>query len=155
MSTHPTPASNRVLHKEVSIRAPLPMLWHMWTTEEGLRFVSESSRVNLEPGGDYAWFLDLEPDDAGRRGSEGSTIVSVAALRELAFDWTFSPTTPGLRSAGATTRVTVRFLDRDETATITLTATGWGDGDEWDAGYDYFDRAWDVVLDRCRQVAES
>jgi uncharacterized protein YndB with AHSA1/START domain len=153
--TDPTLAGDRVLHKEVSIRSPLPVLWHMWTTEEGLRFASEASRVNLEPGGAYAWFLDLDPDESDRRGSEGSTIVSVTPLRELVFDWTFPPTTPRLRSAGATTRVTVRFLDANDTTTVTLTATGWGDGDEWDAGYDYFDRAWDYVLDRCLQVAES
>jgi hypothetical protein len=62
----------RVLHKEISIRAPLSTLWDMWTTADGLRFVSESSRVTLEPGGDYAWFLDLEPDDRGNREARGA-----------------------------------------------------------------------------------
>lgn len=127
----------------------------MWTTEDGLRFVSEVSRVDLRPGGDYAWFLDLEPDENGRRGSEGSTIVSVSPQSELVFDWTFPPATPELRSSGATTRVTVTFAAEGAVTTITLTAIGWGDGDEWDAGYAYFDRAWAYVLDRCRSVAES
>jgi hypothetical protein len=76
-------------------------------------------------------------------------------MRELVFDWTFPLTTPGLRDRGATTRVTVRFLSEGDATTLTLTAIGWGDDAEWDAGYDYFDRAWDYVLEQCRQVAEA
>jgi uncharacterized protein YndB with AHSA1/START domain len=140
--------SGKELRKETLVDASVEEVWAMWTTEEGLRFVSSESRVELEPGGDYALFLALPADDQGRRGSEGSRIVSVDPPNRLVFDWTFSPETPALRAAGETTRVTVAIEPAGEQTRVTLVATGWEEGGEWDQGYFYFDRAWDYVFER-------
>lgn len=48
----------RILRKEMVVRAPLPAVWHAWTTPEGLRFISGTSNVELRVGGPYEWFLD-------------------------------------------------------------------------------------------------
>lgn len=145
----------RVLHHEVVIEAPLDVVWRAWTTVEGLRPISRASRIELIPGGRYEWFLDLEPDERGRRGSEGSRIVYVVAERELVFDWTFPPDTPGLRRAGATTLVTVRFEPLTSGVRVRLTASGWQSGDEWEQGYRYFDAAWGRVLELMKRRLEA
>lgn len=95
--------------KEILVQAPLETVWHAWTTEEGLSFVSGKSNVDLEIGGRYEWFLDLEPDEQARRGSEGSKVLM----------------------------------------------HGWQDGEAWDRGWEYFDRAWDLVLERLKVVVEG
>ncbi len=142
----------RELRKQTTVEADVESVWAMWTTEEGLRFVSSESRVDLNPGGDYALFLAQPPDERGKRGSEGSRIVSVESPHRLVFDWTFSPETPGLRAAGETTQVTVTLAPVGDQTQVTLVATGWQEGGEWDRGYDYFDRAWDYVLERLREA---
>lgn len=147
--------TGKELRKEALVEASVEQVWAMWTTEEGLRFVSSESRVELAAGGDYALFLSLPADDQGKRGSEGSRIVSVDPPRQLVFDWTFSPETPGLRASGETTRVSVTVEPDAEQTRVTLVATGWKGGSEWDEGYAYFDRAWGAVFERLREVAGS
>ena len=146
----------RVLEKEVVVHAPAARVWQVWTTEEGLRFISSRSRVELREGGPYEWFLDLEPDENGRRGGEGARVLGFTPEEQLRFTWTFPPSVPGLRKAGATTVVTVRFRpNEDGSTTVRLVQSGWKTGAEWDAGFAYFDRAWGFVLERLRQTLEG
>lgn len=148
-------AEPRVLTREVVIQAPLSAVWAAWTTEEGLAVVSPESRIELRPGGDYAWFLQLEPDTAGRRGSEGSRVVGFVPMETLTFDWTFSPATPTLREEGATTRVVVSFHPEVEGVRVQLAASGWQEGEEWERGYAYFERAWEWVLQEMKRGLEA
>ena len=145
------PEDERILRHEVTVEAPIGRVWDAWTTAEGLEFVSASSRVELRVGGAYEWFLDLPPDAAGRRGSEGSRVLAWLPHRMLAFAWTFPPNVATLRAAGETTQVVVLFDELDDASTrVGLSVHGWGDGSDWDAGWDYFDVAWRTVLDRLR-----
>lgn len=148
--------AERVLRKEVVVAAPIADVWRAWTTEDGLRPIAGTCRVDLRPGGDYAWFLDLDPDDRGRRGSEGSSIAAVDPPHRLQFDWNFPPSIPTLRYADATTRVTVTLTETaPDEVTIRLEATGWATGADWDEGYRYFDAAWGAVLDAVRTTLEG
>lgn len=146
----------RVLRKEVVVRAPLAEVWHAWTTAEGLAFMSGESRIELALGGAYEWFLDGEADADGRRGSAGSRVLAYIPYELLAFAWTFPPATPGLRQAGETSVVVVRLEPLDAAhVRVRLDVSGWGEGGEWDAGYDYFDRAWGHVLAALRDHLEA
>ncbi len=151
LMSHASLASERTLSKNITVNAPLAEVWHAWTTEEGLQFISGKSRVELMPGGAYEWFLDLEPDELGYRGGERSHLLAVLPEDVLVFNWTFPPPVPTLRASGAMTQVVVRFeaIDDDNTH-VRLDVGGWQDGDDWDAGYAYFDRAWTSVLDALR-----
>lgn len=146
-----TLADERVLAHEMIVAAPVARVWHAWTTAEGLEFVSAESRVELRTGGAYEWFLDLPADSGGRHGSQGSKVLAWLPRRMLAFAWTFPPDIPSLRAAGETTQVVVLFDELDRASTrVRLYVHGWREGPEWDAGWDYFDTAWKLVLDRLR-----
>lgn len=140
-------AGDREVVKETTVRASLEDVWNAWTTEDGLKFISAKSNVELRRGGPYEWFLDGPADESGRRGGEGSKILAWLPHEMLAFSWTFAPATPNLRRAQETTQVIVNFTPgNDGTVHVRLTAHEWQDGEEWDAGYEYFDEAWGYVL---------
>jgi uncharacterized protein YndB with AHSA1/START domain len=149
-------ASERLLIKEVTVKASLDEVWHAWTTAEGLQFISEKSNVELRRGGPYEWFLQLPPDENGKRGGQGARVLAFLPQEMLAFSWTFPPSIPDLRNAGATTQVVVRFDPRDDgTVHVKLVAHEWAEGEAWDAGYAYFDSAWESVLDALKTYFET
>jgi uncharacterized protein YndB with AHSA1/START domain len=146
----------RILRKEVVVRAPLEQVWRCWTTEEGLGFVSGKSNVKLEIGGPYEWFLDGPADERGRRGGEGARVLAFLPREMLAFSWTFPPAVPELRLNDETTQVVLLFDDLgDGRVRLRFAQHGWGTGEAWDAGWDYFDRAWSYVLERLRAHLED
>lgn len=149
-ATEQSPMTDRRLEKRVLVAAPVADVWHAWTTAEGLEFVSTKSNVVLGVDGPYEWFVDLEPDARGKRGGEGARVLAYVPEDVLVFTWTFPPSIATLRDADETTTCVVRFDAIDEMMTgIRFTQMGWREGDDWDAGYAYFDRAWDYVLQRC------
>ncbi len=153
---HACPADCPMLEKTVTVNAPLDRVWQAWTTNEGLRFASAESNVELRPGGPYEWFLNRPADARGRRGSEGSTVLAFVPRQLIAFAWTFPPETPGLRAAGETTTVVVLFEEiGPDVIHVKLQALGWQDGEEWRAGWAYFDAAWGYVLDTLKHRLES
>lgn len=149
------PYSERVLEKEVMIQADLDSVWDAWTTEDGIRFLSPESRIEPRPGGAYELFLHLPPDERGRRGAEGSRVLTVLARRLLVFDWTFPPAVPDLRRAGVKTHVALLFEPGDDGVRVRLLQYGWREGPEWDAGYRYFDEAWSGVLQAMKRHLEG
>ena len=142
----PAFAAERVLSKSVTVDAPVSEVWRAWTTVDGLRFVSNKSRIELEPGGAYEWFLDLGPDANGRFGSETSHVLAVLPEEVLVFNWNFPPDVPTLRASGAMTQVIVRFEPQSERTVVHLDVVGWQDGADWERGFAYFDTAWSQVL---------
>ena len=83
-----------------------------------------------------------------------STLRSLASL--LAFDWTFPPSIPSLRYSGKQTQVIIRLQDLGAGETrVRLAQMTWGQGVDWDAGYAYFDKGWEVVLERMKTHLEN
>jgi uncharacterized protein YndB with AHSA1/START domain len=146
--------SGRVLRKEVLIHAPFEQVWAAWTTEQGLAFLSKKSNVQLIQGGPYEWFLDLPADEQGNRGSQGAKVLAFRPEEMLAFDWTFPPDVPSLRLAGARTRVQLLFDQLDDAVRVRFAQSGWQEGEDWDQGWAYFDRAWDFVLNTMKEHLE-
>lgn len=145
----------RELRKEITIAAPLDEVWKVWTEADALSFLSAHSNIELRIGGPYEWFLDLPADANGRRGGEGARVLAFLPGRMLAFDWCFPPDVPTLRSSQAKTQVVVLFDDTGTGTRIRFAQIGWKEGEDWDAGYAYFDAAWDSVLTAMRNHLEG
>ena len=146
----------RVLRKQVVVCAPLEAVWDAWTTPEGTEFASARSNIALEIGGPYEWFTDGPADELGVRGSEGSRVLAFLEQEMLAFDWTFPPDIPTLRKSGAKTQVVVLLTDLgDGRVRVRLAQHGWQEGEDWEAGWAYFDAAWGSVLELLEQSFEG
>jgi uncharacterized protein YndB with AHSA1/START domain len=142
------PGAERVITFHIHVPASLSQVWQAWTTEEGTKsFFAPQGRIDLKPGGAYEMLFDLEAEP-GKQGGEGMVLLAVQPERMLSFTWNAPPHLPNVR--GQMTHVVVRLFPMDSKNTrVTLRHDGWGDGEEWDAAFQYFSRVWgDVVLPR-------
>jgi len=137
----------KAVYKEVTLDAGIDSVWTAWTTPRGLEtFFAPRCSVKLEVYGPFEilFFPDADP---GSRGAEDCIVLAFQPEEMLSFTWSAPPQFPDIRKQR--TSVVVRFFPLSERRTkVTLTQTGWGEGGNWDRTYDYFDRAWDIVLGR-------
>ena len=138
----------RSISGEVIVHASIDQVWEAWTTKQGAEtFFGPICKIDLRPHGAYEIFFDLEAEP-GKRGGEGMIILAVQPKKMLSFTWNAPPELPTVRDQ--MTHVVVRLTSIDaENTQVFLRHDGWGEGDEWEAAYAYFVRAWNrVVLPR-------
>ncbi len=149
------PNIERAITREISIPAPLTEVWHAWTTKEGAEsFFAPRCNIDLKPGGAYEMLFNLDADH-GKQGGEGMVLLAIQPPRMLAFTWNAPPHLPSVR--GQMTHVVIRLFETEGGETrVTLHHDGWGEGNEWDAAFQYFSSAWaNVVLPRLRHRFEN
>lgn len=138
----------RAVGHSVTLTAPVEDVWWAWTTDAGIRsWLVDGSHIELRVGGPYEWYF-LEDDAPGGRGSEGCVVIGFQAPTMLTFTWNAPPQLPEAREQRTVVLLRLRPVEDDESTVVELTEIGWGDGGEWDEAFDYFDSAWDRVLQR-------
>lgn len=145
----------RVVEGEVTVDASVDEVWRAWTTSEGAEtFFAPRCIIDLRPGGKYEMLFDLDAAP-GKQGGEGVILLAVQPPRMLSFTWNAPPELPEIRKQR--THVTVFLESLGPTRTrVMLRHDGWGEGAEWDAAYDYFERAWkQIVLPRLKYRFEN
>ncbi len=140
-----TEPTDKAVVKEVTVTASLDDVWKAWTTTEGVKsFFSPNARVDLRVGGPYEIYFDMSAP-YGSRGSEFCRVLSYLPKKMLSFEWNAPPSFGDLR--GTHTIVAMQFEPLpDNKVKVTLTHHGWGEGEDWQAVYDYFDKAWGSVM---------
>jgi uncharacterized protein YndB with AHSA1/START domain len=137
----------RAIRKEVTVAAPAAEVWAAWSTEEGVRtFFAPRAAVQLAIGGRYEMLFDLDATP-GSQGGEGLTILSYSPGEMLSFEWNAPPQFGAVRNQKTWVVVQIEAKAGGNTQ-VALTHLGWQEGEEWEQVYDYFLRAWDVVLGR-------
>ena len=147
-------AAERSIDKEIVVAASLDDAWAAWTTREGIvSFLAPDAQVDPRVGG--AFQIYFNPLGApGSKGADDMRFMALQPKKMLSFDWNAPPHLPTARAQR--TFVVVRFAPLDAKQTrVSLHHTGWGDGDEWDKAYAYFDRAWGNVLAGMKKRFES
>jgi PTH1 family peptidyl-tRNA hydrolase len=149
------PKPQRAIRKEIVVPAPVDDVFAAWTTREGARtFFAPDARIELRPGGAYEILFDLDEAD-GRKGSEGCTVLAFRRPEFLVFSWNAPPEYPEIRDSSVKTRVELKLQPDDGRTRLSLTHSGWRRGGRWDEVFEYFERAWDVVLDQLKRSFES
>ena len=150
----PALAAERAIDKQIVIAATLDQAWDAWTTRAGITsFFAPDAEIQPKVGGAFHIYIDplAEP---GMKGADDMRFMALQPKKMLSFDWNAPPSLPDARQQR--TFVVVRFAPVDAKQTkVTLHHTGWGDGDEWDKTYAYFDRAWGNVLANLKKRHES
>jgi uncharacterized protein YndB with AHSA1/START domain len=137
----------QVIRKEIIVNASVREVWEAWTTAEGaVTFFAPAANIELSIGGSYELLFDLDAPE-GSRGGEGLKILSFLPEEMLSFEWNAPPQYHNVRKQH--TWVVVQFFPCSHNKTkVRLTHLGWRKGEEWDKVFQYFKRAWDVVLGR-------
>jgi len=137
----------RMIRKEMAVSASLREVWDAWTTREGVQtFFAPDANIELAIGGPFE-MLFVSDAPAGSQGSEGCKILSYLPDVMLSFSWNAPPEYPTVR--GQHTWVVVQLeAGPVDTILVKLAHLGWKAGDEWDQVFEYFNRAWSLVLAR-------
>lgn len=141
---------DRNINIETHIPAPVPKVWDVFTTKEGLEsFFAPECYIDLRVDGLLNIFFSPAAPE-GQRGADNMRILNVQKNKMLGFTWNNPPDMPEIR--GQWTHVTLKFFPygpKNNHTRLVLIHDGWGDGEIWDQAYQYFIRAWrDVVLFR-------
>jgi len=122
--------NSKMIKKTRVVNGLVSEVWKKWTTHEGLKtFFGADNKIELKPGRAFEIYF-IEKNSYGLKGSEGCKILSFLPDRMLSFTWSAPPQYPDIRNHE-----------------LELVHLGWLDGEEWDKVYDYFDKAWQSVLD--------
>jgi uncharacterized protein YndB with AHSA1/START domain/uncharacterized protein YciI len=135
------------IEKRVALDAPRRQVWEAWTTAAGLKsFFAPHVNVELRVGGPFEIFFAPPESPAGLRGAEGCRVLAFSPEEMLAFSWNAPPGFPEIRPQR--TQVVLFFEDGEGGGTrLRLVNHGYGEGEQWDAVFEYFDLAWTHVLD--------
>jgi PTH1 family peptidyl-tRNA hydrolase len=145
----------RAIKKDVVVDAPVEKVWDAWTTPDGVRaFFAPESEIELRPGGKYEIYFNPE-EPPGLRGSEGCVVLAYRPPEFLVFSWNAPPEIPKIRGSKHNTRVEVRLTPKEGKTHVGLTHSGWRSGEDWDRTFEYFERAWDVVIGRLKRSFEE
>lgn len=139
--------SDKQIVKSRIINQPLASAWRLWTTHEGLKtFFGLDNYIELMLNGTFEIYF-LMDNTAGLRGSEGCKVLSFLPEKYFSFSWNAPPHFEDIRNSDYKTWVIVEFKSISETQTeVILTHTGWPKDDNWAPVFDYFNIAWDEVM---------
>jgi len=144
-----------VIRKEVEVDASVEKVWKAWTTSDGATmFFAPKAKIELVPRGRYELYFDLQASK-GSQGSEGCRVLSFLPLEMLSFEWNAPPEFPMVRRQQKQehTWVVLQFYPLVQGQTrVRLTHLGWREGEEWEKVFQYFLRAWDIVLGRLERM---
>lgn len=142
------------------IGAPRAKVWRWWSTTGGIKeWLVDDARIELRPGGAYEVYFMLD-QPKGMQGSETCRVLSFVHERMLSFTWNAPPHLTKTRFQH--TWVVVELADdagRADTR-VTVTHTGWPASGmtsepEWQATFDYFEKAWGSVLEQLDEFART
>ncbi len=140
---------DKKINKTIIVNTTVTECWRLWTTHDGLKsFFGVDNKIELKPDGFFEiYFLMDNPE--GQRGGEGNRILSYLPESMLSFSWNAPPSIPQIRNQKHRTWVVINYKQLDpEHTEVCLTHLGWLEGQKWDETYDYFNNAWEMVLDR-------
>lgn len=137
---------------EREVAASPDQVYRLWTESAGIAaFLGVDAAVEPVVGGRYEWaFLADAPD--GVRGGEGCRILALEPDRLVVFTWN-SP--PGFPTRGQHTWVVVTMTPAGAGTQVRLAQWGHGQGEQWQANREYFERAWNRVLDALQEFCAA
>ena len=140
--------------KQIIINSPPDIVWNAWTCPEHLTsFFAPEVDVEIKPGGKFEMYFLLD-NPPGTRGGEGNRILSFVPEKMLSFEWNAPPTYPNVRKEKTWVVLFFNPLPSHRTS-LSLYHLGWKTGNEWEQVYEYFVKAWDIVLNNLTNYLEK
>ena len=142
--------------KERTINKSPEYIYQLWTTSDGLNnFFSVENDIEIIPNGKYEIYFTKE-SPIGLRGSEGCKVLSFIPNRMFSFTWNTPPSLLDLRNSGYYTWVVITFDEIEVNKTLVkLYNLGYPLDKKWNRGYQYFEKAWDIVMNELEEYCNK
>ncbi len=139
--------ADKKIVKEIIVKTDPETVWEKWTSKEGITsFFAPDCKIELKIGGAFEMYF-IQEAEYGGKGSEGCKILSFLPYQMLSFSWNAPPQFAEIRNNEAHTWVVLEIRAVSQKFThIQLTHLGWQDGEAWQDVYNYFNIAWEKVL---------
>ncbi len=144
--------TDKTIIKKITANCSLDTAWWKWTTHEGLMtFFGKDNKIELTEGGYFEIYFLME-NPIGLRGSEGCKILTYTPKEMISFTWNAPPEFKEVRESSHYTAVIVNFRPINVKQTeVSIRHLGWPKDKRWDPVFNYFDDAWESVLNKFEQ----
>jgi len=148
--------TDKQILKTQTVDCSVENVWNKWTTHEGLlTFFGADNKIELTPGGAFEIYFSNDAPE-GLKGSEGCKVLSYLPNQMFTFSWNAPPKYMDERNSGYHTWVVVNMKSLSASQTeVTLTHLGWPEDIKWNPVYDYFDIAWEKVMEWLRESCKQ
>ncbi|NYV68337.1 SRPBCC family protein [Bacillus sp. Gen3] len=146
---------DRQLTHEVSIDAPLDLVWHAWTISSRVsEWFAPETVIEPEIGGAYE--LYFVPGNKEGMNTKGCKVLHLAHQKELHFSWKGPDQFNEVMNNNELTVVKVSFqtIDEDKTS-VKVIHDGFKDTNEWSEAFQWHQMAWVQVLNSLKAAIEK
>lgn len=151
-----TTTNDRTIINEVTINAPLHLVWYAWTISERVSewFAPETVVEAIEGGAYELYFI---PGNKTGMNTKGCKIVKLVDEKELRFSWKGPDQFESImNSENELTTVNVSFEPVDTKSTkVIIEHTGFKEDDNWKEAFEWHQMAWSGVLSSLKSALEK
>lgn len=152
--------AEKVVHRSIKLNCDAEKAFDMFTVNEHLEsWLTEIAEVEPIPGGKYELFWD--PDDRQNNSTIGCRITLIEEGKYVAFEWKGPKQFKHfMNTAVPLTHVVVFFLpcadsDTSPCTEVHVIHSGWRDSAEWHQARSYFDKAWQIGLEKLKETLNA
>jgi len=148
--------NDKAITNEVTIKAPLNLVWYAWTISERVaEWFAPETVVEAKEGGAYE--LYFIPGNKTGMNTKGCKIIKLVDQKELRFTWRGPDQFESLmNNENELTTVNISFesVTKDSTRVI-VEHTGFKGDDNWKEAIDWHQMAWAGVLSSLKSALEK
>lgn len=151
-----TETNDIAIIKEVTINAPLNLVWYAWTISERVsEWFAPEAVVDAKEGGNYE--LYFIPGNSTGMNTKGCKVTKLINESELHFTWKAPDQFETLmNNENDLTTVNVSFKSINESSTkVIIKHTGFKDNKDWVEAINWHQMAWSGVLDSLKSALEK
>lgn len=149
-------AKDKSITNEVTIEAPLNLVWYAWTISERVsEWFAPEVRIDAKEGGAYELFF--VPGNEEEMNTKGCKIIKLVKGKELYFTWKAPDQFASImNNENELTIVKVEFesIDIDSTRVVVM-HTGFKHDDVWKEAIEWHQMAWGGVLSSLKSALEK
>jgi uncharacterized protein YndB with AHSA1/START domain len=140
-SSFVTPAEERVLRHEIAVNGSLADVWNAFTTSEGLMtFMAPVVHMELKTGGAFDSNYRVG-SKLGDPGTIHNQVLNYIPMEMFSIKVGLTDQFPERPRQAGTLFAVLTFKDAGVKQTlVTISMLGWGNGEDWDQVYKFFDR---------------
>ena len=151
-----TTSNIKTIINEITIIAPLNLVWYAWTISERVsQWFAPETVIEAKEGGAYE--LYFIPGNSTGMNTKGCKITKLINEKELHFTWK-GPDQFGafMNNENQLTKVNVNFISISNDSTrVIVEHTGFGDNKDWNEATNWHQMAWSGVLDSLKSSIEK